>query len=43
MNWLDFLPFLLWWLLIMAMATAAVFLIGLAIIRLVIEREGSDK
>jgi hypothetical protein len=43
MNWLDFLPFVLWWLLIMAMATAAVFLIGLAIIRLVIEREEADK
>lgn len=43
MNFFDYLPYLIWWLLIIALSGFGIFTIGLALISLVIEREEAKK
>lgn len=43
MSFLEHLPFILWWLLIIALSGFGIFTIGLAIIGLIIEREEADQ
>lgn len=43
MSFFDYLPFILWWLLIIGLVTFGLFQIGLALISLVVEREDADQ
>lgn len=43
MSLIEYLPYLLWWLLIIALSGFGIFTIGLALISLVIEREEAKK
>lgn len=40
---MDLLPFALFWLFIMALVTLGLFLVGMALISLIIEREEAEK
>ena len=43
MSFLEHLPFILWWLFIMALTALGLFLIGTALIGLIIEREDAQE
>jgi hypothetical protein len=43
MSLIEYLPFLLWWLLIIALSGFGIFTIGLALISLIVERDEAQK
>lgn len=43
MSLIEYLPFLVWWLLIIALSGFGIFTIGLALISLIVERDEARK